>query len=573
MVRKMEIPEIKPSIENVVCLSGDEVLNTLQDLLKSKDVRGVYAKIFGKDESDSYVIEVLADKSRLLAIECTYVQKNEKVYGEDAIRKLAELADIPLIVTAYGLDDTTFKLVLANNIDVYSKTPAVPLSEVFKKKAKETIEEAITEAKEEKEEEIKEIMQKTEEIKEEKKAEVPQPEIKEEIVIEIKGKNGNEVPESLRKRIEDALKEYIGLVKADISSNLQGAQLRSVKIDGEVGEGTLALVGEFYIVAESGNPEIMKRKGLFILHKHIPKIRRATDLKPIIKDFKLNVVVGGEMSSMEAREREDVTLWRLTRPPTHRITPNLYLTIDPKFKQYFVGFARTLLKEIENEGVLVNRLDIEVFGGVREFEINIRLEGKSKDIDEPRLQAKVISLAKRHASELTKIVGKYVWVNHVDVALTKPMETEFSAKAAEILKKKEEIEKEVEKMLKEAGIEELSYLLEDKKKEMEKTFMMSRINAAVQDLKQRMQEELKNIPRASLRWLKVNYEINGSTIELLVEASLAKLEEEGLFGALASANEEEIKRRATEIITRILREVSREHQVQIRIKRLNILVR
>ncbi|MFA4647815.1 hypothetical protein P8X24_11325 [Pyrococcus kukulkanii] len=568
----MEIPEIKPSIENTVCLSGNEVLSTLGDLLNSPNVRGVYAKIFGKDEKESYIIEILADKLRLLAIEGTYIQKKEKVYGEEAIRKLAELADIPLIVTAYALDDQMFKLVLANNIDVYSRTPAVPLSEVFKKRAKETIEEAITEAREEKEEEIKQITKKAEEIKEEKK-DIKKPEVKEEIVLDIRGRDNAEIPEDLKRRVEDALKDYVRIIKADISSNIPGAQLKSVRIEGEVGEGTLYMVGEFYIVAENGDPEIMKRKGLFLLHKHVPKIGRSTNLKPIIREFKLNVVVGGEIASMEAREREDVTLWKLTRPPTAQLAPNLYLTVDPKFRQYFVGFARTLLKEIEDEGVVVDKLEIEALGGVKEFEINIHLEGKSRDIDGPMLQARLLGLAKRHASELTKIVGKYVWINRVDVALTKPLEQEFSAKATELLKKKEEIEKEVEKMLKEAGIEELSYLLEDKKKEMEKTIIASRINSAVQDLKQKMQDELKAIPRANLRWLKVNYEVNGNVIEVLIEASLAKLEEEGLFGVLVGISDEEIRRRATEIITRILREVSREHQVQIRIKRLNILVR
>ncbi|MFA4668175.1 hypothetical protein QDY65_06600 [Pyrococcus kukulkanii] len=567
----MEIPEIKPSIENTVCLSGDEVLSTLRDLLSSPNVRGVYAKIFGKDEKESYLIEVLTDKSRLLAIEATYVQKKVKKSGEEAIRKLAELADIPLIVTAYALDDQTFKLVLASNIDVYSRTPAVPLAEVFRRKAKETIGEAITEAKEEKEEEIKQIIKKTEEIKEEKGAK--KPEVKEEVILNIKGKNNTEIPENLRRKVEDALMDYVRIVKTDIASNIPGAQLKSVKIEGEVGEGTLSMVGEFYIVAENGDPEIMKRKGLFLLHKHVPKIGRPTNLKPIIRDFKVNVVVGEEIASMEAREREDVTLWRLTRPPTTQLAPNLYLTVDPKFKQYFVGFAKTLLKEIEGDGVLVDKLEIEVFGGVREFEINIYLEGKSKDIDEPRLQARILGIAKRHASELTKIVGKYVWINRVNVTLTRPLEQELSAKAAEILKKKEEIEREVEKMLKEAGIEELGYLLEDKKKEMERTLITSRINSAVQDLKQRMQDELKAIPRANLRWLKVNYETNGNIIEVLIEASLAKLEEEGLFGALVSVSDDEIKRRATEMITRILRDVSRDHQVQIRIKKLNILVR
>ncbi|AFK21805.1 hypothetical protein [Pyrococcus sp. ST04] len=572
----MEIPEIKPVLENHVCLSVEEALDALTGLFSPKNVKGVYAKISGKDATSSYLAEVLIDKSKLLAIEVTKDRTGEKLYGEDAIKKLAEIADNPLIiVAAYVLDEVTFKKVLADNLALYSQTPAVPLAEVFRKKASETIGEAITEARAEREEEIRQIIKKTEEVKEElieerKKAiEERKIEVREGVNVTIKG----DAEERVKERVKNAIMEYINTVRADIARTISGAQLKSVAIDGEIGSGTLSLVGEFYIVSSSGNPEIMKRKGLFILHKHIPKIRNMTNLKPIIKDFKVNVVIGDKVASMEARERGETTLWRLTRPPTHQLAPNLYLTVDPNFKQYFVGFARMLLKEIENRGVLVNRLEIEVFGGLREFEINIHLRGKARDVDEPVLQANILSLAKRHASELTKIVGKYVWINNVDVSLEKPLETEFSAKAAEVLKKKEEIEKEVEKLLKEAGIEELKYLVEDKKRSLETTIIASRINSAVQDLKERLQDELKTIPRANLRWIKVNYETNGNVIEVLLEASLAKMEEEGLFGALSSISSEEIRRRATEIITRIIREVSRDHQVQIRIKRLNILVR
>ncbi|WP_237698526.1 hypothetical protein [Pyrococcus sp. NA2] len=557
----MEINQLQPKVENEVCLSGEEVLELVNKNIKEENVKGLYLKIFGKNEEDQYIIEMIVDKRRVLAVECTYVNRKEKKYGDEALKKLAELSDTPLIISVYPMDNQSLKLALARNIELYSKTPAIPLSEVFKREAKKTIEEAIVEAKEEKEEEIRETTKKLEE-EVSKRVEIP-----EEIEITIGGDVEDE------KMVKEAIQEYVKIVKEEINRQLKEAQLRSARITGEVGRGTISLNAEFYITAEEGNPEILKRRSLFIINKHVPKIRKITNLKPIIKDIKANVVIGETISTMEEKERGEVTLWRLTKPPTHELAKNLYLTVDPKFKQYFIGFARTLLKEIEEQGVSVDKLEVEILGGVREFEININLRGKSRDLDEPRLQAIITSLAKRHASELSKIVEKYVWVNNVRVELARPSGIELSSKATEILKRKEEIEKEVERMLKEAGIEELSYLLEDKKRELEKTLIRPKVEKVVQALRQRLQEELKMIPNVNLRWLQVKHDVQGNVVEVAVEASLAKLEGEGIFGALSRLSDEEVKRRAIERITKTIKEIGRENQIQIRLKRLNIAVK
>lgn len=569
----MEFGNLKPGVENSVCLSAEDLLNTVLSVINSTKARGAYVKIFGKDMEDNYLLEMLVDGSRILAIECSYVQAKKKVVGEEAIKKLAELVELPLIVSVYPLDDNQFRLILANNLEVYSQTPAVPLSSVFKKGATRTIESAIEEAKEEKEEEIQKIMKKTEEIvteekkKKEEKKEAPI-EIRKESKIEVVG----DISEEVKEKIKKAIRSYVETVNNEITSQLNGAKISSYDLSAQVGEGVIHISGEFYVASqEGGNPEILKRRVMFTIHKHLPRIRRDTDYKPLIKSIKVNVIAGGRVESIEEKEREDVSLWRLTKPKAEQLAPNLYLAVDPQFRQYFVRFSRTLLKEIEANGVLVDRLFIEVLGGVREFEINIELEGKSKEMDEARLQALIVNLARRHASELSKIVGKYVWVNKVEVSLSK--EAELSTKAVEILKKKESLEKEVEKMLREAGIEELNYLLEDKKKEVEENVLKARIETSVQMLRQKMQDELRSIPRANLRWLKLNYEPKGSSVELIIEASLAKIEEEGLFGALSSISDEEIKRRATEVILRVIREVSQETGVQFKIGRLSIIVR
>lgn len=169
VIAKKEFGNLKPGVENSVCLSAEDLLNTVLSVINSTKARGAYVKIFGKDMEDNYLLEMLVDGSRILAIECSYVQAKKKVVGEEAIKKLAELVELPLIVSVYPLDDNQFRLILANNLEVYSQTPAVPLSSVFKKGATRTIESAIEEAKEEKEEEIQKIMKKTEEIVTEEK--------------------------------------------------------------------------------------------------------------------------------------------------------------------------------------------------------------------------------------------------------------------------------------------------------------------------------------------------------------------------------------------------------------------
>ncbi|CAB49176.1 hypothetical protein [Pyrococcus abyssi] len=558
----MELPSISKNAESRVCLSAEELLNFLTDSLKAKDVKGLHVKIAGKDEKDSYVIELLVDKKRILAAKCVSESRKEIMYGDEAIRTLARIAEIPVIVTVQPLDETSFRLALANNIEIYSKTPAIPLSEVFKRQAEETIEEAIEEAKVEREREIREIEEETTKVIEEKKEEA---EIPEEFKIEIMGNVEN------KETIENALREYVNLTKSEIAKYLNGAHLKSGRISAEIGTGTIGIVAEFNVVSERGDPEIIKRKSLFLINKHLPKIMRKINLKPIIKDIKVNAIVGSKISSMEEKEREDTSLWRLTKPPTHQLAQNLYLTVDPKFKPYFTGFARTLLREIQDSKIKVDKLEIEIYGGVKEFEINVKLQGTANDLDEPRVQAIITRLAKRHASELSKILNKYVWVNSVTVKLGKS-ELGLSAKASEILKRKKEIEEEVERMLKEAKIEELNYLLEDKKKEIDR-IIKPRIDSAIKELKEKLKEELKALPNAEFRWLKANYEFRDNIVELSIEASLAKREEEGLFGVLSTVSDEDIRKSAIDVILREIKNAERENNIQIRLKRLDIAVR
>lgn len=95
----------------------------------------------------------------------------------------------------------------------------------------------------------------------------------------------------------------------------------------------------------------------------------------------------------------------------------------------------------------------------------------------------------------------------------------------------------------------------------------------METLRKKLQENLKSIPNANLRWINVNHEPHENSIEISVKASLAKVESEGLFGVLSTFSEEEIKRKAIDTIVRTIREVEEENQIQIKLKRLDISVR
>lgn len=110
---KMEIQGLQPKIENEVCLSGEEVLNLINENIRDPNIRGAYVRIFGKDESGQYIIDMIMDKKRILAIECTILNKKEIIHGEEALKKFVELSDLPLVATLYPLDNESFKMVLA----------------------------------------------------------------------------------------------------------------------------------------------------------------------------------------------------------------------------------------------------------------------------------------------------------------------------------------------------------------------------------------------------------------------------------------------------------------------------
>jgi len=245
---------------------------------------------------------------------------------------------------------------------------------------------------------------------------------------------------------------------------------------------------------------------------------------------------------------------------------------------YFSNFARTVIKDIEGAGIRVKNAYFDVKGR-REFEINLAMAVES-EFDKATTEKTIRTILIRHARELGRSIGRYISVRSVDVEIieritpSKPSTPAVtSGKAAEILAKKELLEKEVEKLLKEAGIDELTVLTESKKREAEQTLLKSRIEPAIETLKSRIHAELKLIPRVSFKWLKLNHEVQGTSVYVDIEASFTKENVGGLFGAYSGISDDKIKRDISETITRIIKEVSREYGVTINLRKLNIVLR
>lgn len=188
----------------------------------------------------------------------------------------------------------------------------------------------------------------------------------------------------------------------------------------------------------------------------------------------------------------------------------------------------------------------------------------------------------RHARELSRSIKRYITVHNIEIEIITPEVTASStthaatvgtsSKTAEILAKKALLEKEVEQLLKQAGIEELSALTEEKKKEAEEAMLKSRIEPAVETLKSRIHAELKLVPRVTFKWLKMNHEVRGSTVYVDIEASFLRESVGGLFGSFSGVSDDRIRRDVAETINRVIKEVSREHGIGMVLRKLNVII-
>ncbi|WP_297073713.1 hypothetical protein [Thermococcus sp.] len=557
----MQLPDKAPLVENVVVTSAGEFNELIKKALSQG--KGAFLKIFAKDRSAKYYITVLFDSSKILAVECLVVDNKQTLIGEDAVKLLKSLLGKPMVVDVYSLDEIEMKLSIAENLDVYSETPKIPLEELFSGGTSEPskIETPTPVPVREQPEVRSKVEEKLAPSVTKSASEVTE---KPEVVVNFTG--GRIPEEAFRKYAESVIKE---------AEKIKGVSINRIEFDANVGEGVVYL--NVHVYGSSGSAdkrsrEIAEKRLFHIVSKYAPIILREAEYKPILRD--ISVVLNGE----EARPQEIV---EKDKKKTGAVTKDgrIQLSVLEDVWPYFSNFARTVIKELEAAGMKVTKAYFDIKGR-RELEINlfIAVEGP---FDKATTERTIRTILNRHAKELSSSIKRYITVHNIEVELvekvfqrpTRVTKTVTSGKAAEILAKKDLLEKEVERLLKEAGIDELAPLTEEKKKEAEETLLKSRIEPAIEALKNRVHAELKLIPRVTFKWLKLNHEIQGSTVYVDIEASFVKESVGGLFGAYSGVSDDRIKKDITETINRIIRDISGEYSVSIRPRRINVILR
>ncbi|RLF88308.1 hypothetical protein DRN43_06140 [Thermococci archaeon] len=583
----MQLRGVESYRENLVVMSREDFLREISDALK--DSAGLFLKVVTKDSSNKYYFTVLIGRNRIMGVDGEIIDTKSQIIGKDAVEKLGMLLSNPLIVDIYKLDEITLKIALADNIDVYNATPKITIEELLKLKLPELPEKeekkVIQEEKKEIEEkpkpvlkrriprrveEIKEIVEK-EEIKEteERKEE----ELKPEVITQVNG------PDALRKAVEEGFEEYLKAVFKDIKT-LKDTKILKVEINGEIRTGVVYTT--IKITGESGNAELAKRKVMYFANRHIPVINRVSGIKPILQNIQTEILSKG---SEEAKEAEK-TLKASRKSEEARIVINA----SPDLKPFFTAYAKNVLRDLKSEGFNPTYCEIDVIEG-KSLELHVFVKGRSATLSRIGALTMLERIAKSHAKSLSNEIKRNIVVDTADAIVegveapkpqvsTTPAEQQStvkpqvsSDKVEEILKKKKAIEEEVERLLKQAGVDELSYLTEEKKRESRETIIRTRVEPAMRALKESIQRELTTIPRTKFKWLKMNWDFNESAVEVSLEISFAKEEQEGLFGSFSNVQEDRVKQDAQRTIMNLMTNIGREYGVSIKPKKLHIIVR
>ena len=554
----MQPPNSQPYKENEVVTSVSELSKLVADVLSSNS--GLFMKVFAKKDTKAYLINLLVDRNKVLCIEATEVG-GETLRGKEALDTFKELLNNPMIVDVYPLDEVGVKMSIAENIDVYNESPKVALGEIFKGIPVTTTTKTIT-TKATTEVKTGEKIQPTEEKTEKpKEMEKPSPETVRkapEIVVEIKGGN---IPEK-------AFKEYSKALLED-AKKIRSFKVQRIEFKGELTGGVLYLNVYIYGTSEGSMREIAEKRMLHSIGKYAPIILREADVKPVLRELKV-ILNGKEIAPEEIKVKEKRRSGKVDREG------RISLTVLDEVWPYFSAMIRTAMSDVEKEGVSVKRANFDVLGR-RELEINVSMVVET-ELPKDEVESMVKRVLSSHARELSRTINKYITIHKVEVDVLKPPELaiqpkKVSGKAAEILSRKAELEKEVEDLLKKAGIDELSFLAEEKKKESEDLIIRNRVEPAMEELKNRLHRELKLVPRADFKWLKMRWDIQDTTVYVDLEASFAKEEVGGLFGTLSGVSDEKIKNDATETILYIMRDVGREHGITIKPRKINVIVR
>ena len=558
----MQLPDKSPMVENAVVTSVDDLAGIIRSALQQGS--GAFLKIFAKGKEGKYYLTLLIDRTKVLAAEGLVIDTKRPLIGEEAISVLKSVLGSPMVVDVYPLDEIELKLSIAENVDAYAQTPKVRLEELSGGEGPPSIVQAPSPPQQAPQQEIPPAKP-VETVSQPPRA-VPKGEPgKPEVVVNV---SGGSIPEK-------AFQTYAEYIMKD-AKRIRGLTISRIEFDANVGEGVVYLNVRLYgsSSGSSRDIEIAEKRMLHAVSKYAPVILREAEIKPIIRDVSV-VIDGQEVKPQEIVDKDKKKTGNVTRDG--RITLSVLEDVWP----YFSNFARTVVSEIEGAGIKVTKAYFDIRGR-REFEINLSAAVETNLT--PEAARKVVTdILNRHAKELGKSINRYISVHNVSLEfITAPTVAQTAApqkpvvasgKAAEILAKKAALEAEVEKMLKEAGLDELAVLTEEKKKESKETLFKSRIEPAVETLKNRIHAELKLVPRVTFKWLKLNHEVRGSTVYVDIEASFLRENVGGLFGSFSGVSDDRIKQDIAETIKRVIRDVSREYSVGITLRKLNIILR
>ncbi|USG99473.1 hypothetical protein K1720_08095 [Thermococcus argininiproducens] len=568
----MQLPRITPIEENIVCTKKDEISELVRNTLSNQEFSGVFLKIFAKDDTEKYYVTLLMDKRKLLASKVSLLSSKTEVIGDESLKILKRIINYPLVIDVYGLDEIELKISITDNLDIYNATPKIEIDKIF--------EETIVENKElaEKERILEEALKKKEVKKKEIEPESNLPSTVEQKVAPKKEKPSKKEskPKKRTKTLKPEitveiiggeifkpiLKEYTEEVLKEVQT-LNGVSPQKIKITGEVGSGVIYLHVEFYGISE-GEPntrQMSERRVLYFINKHLPIIWRKAGLKPILSGARAKITGPGE-----SFEEEKETLESKKKIAPRKIESNISVEAHESIKPYFSTYARAILQDIQNAGIDVEKMHLDIKGR-SEHEINLTLWGKAPGKTHSQARSIVESILKTHAKEISRALNKYITVHRVQINLEET-EGEVSESVKQILSKKEELEKEIEKLLKEVGVDELSSLTEEKRREIEENLIKPKVEPAIEALRRRLQNMFKDLPNSVFRWMRLDWELHRNEVLITLEASFDK--RGSLIGVVS---DDRIIEDATQVLNTAVQEISKEHNVPIKIKNVNINVR
>ncbi len=561
----MQLPNITPLEENIVCTKKQELLDLIYNAFSNQEFSGLFLKMFTKDEKEKYYATILLDRKKLLAAQIDLLNSKKKLIGSDSVETLKRIIDYPLVVDLYGLDEISLKLSITDNLEIYNSTPKVELEKIF---GENKIESAEVLEKEK-------LLEKALERKKEEAKTEPQVKVQEEIKKEAPPKK-EEKPLEKAPKIEKkpsapeidvkvvggeifkpVLQEYAEEILKEIKS-LNGVSVERVGITGEVGSGVIYLHVNIHGTSErdKSSREILERRVLYFANKHLPIIWRKAGLKPILSNAQAKITAPGE-SEEEKEEKKEVVIPR-------KVESNIIVEAHESVKPYFSTYARVIFKDIQSAGIDIDKMLLDIKGR-SEHEINLTLWGKASGVSKEEAERIVNRILRTHAREIGKALNKYVTVHRVELHLE---EEEVSSKAKQIMSKKEELEKEIEKLLKEAGVEELSYITEEKKKEAEEALLKSKVEPAIEELRKRLQREFTELPNSVFRWMNLDWEFKNGTVLVDLEASFDK--RSTLLGIVS---DERVREDITRTLEKVTKEVSAEHNIPIKLRNTEIRIR